>query len=70
MANNESEVERRAGIDMVPLGESYEWRLGPDDGGPILLRDSHLKVSEQVAKPAARNTDPKKIEELERKAAQ
>ena len=31
MANNESEVERKAGIDMVPLGESYEWKLGPDD---------------------------------------
>ena len=45
MANNESEVERGAGIDMVPL-ESFEWTPGPDDGAPILRRDFHLNVSE------------------------
>lgn len=49
MANNECEVERWAGIDMVPLGESFEWSPGPDDGAPILRHDFHLKMSEQVA---------------------
>jgi len=28
MAYNEPEVESHAGIDMVPLGESFEWTLG------------------------------------------
>jgi hypothetical protein len=51
MPNNESEVERW-GLDMVPLGESFEWSPGPDDGAPILRHDFHLKVSEQVAIPA------------------
>ncbi len=55
MANNESEVERKAGIDMVPLGESYEWRLGPDDD-TILRHDFYLSVSEQFAKPAGQNS--------------
>ena len=52
MANTESKVERGAGIDMVPVGESFEWNPGPDDGAPILRHDFHLKVSEQVAIPA------------------
>jgi len=49
---NESEVERRAGLDMVPLGASFEWNTGPDDGVPIVRHDFHIKVSEQVAIPA------------------
>lgn len=49
MANNESEVERRPGIDMVPLGDSFEWNPEPDDGAPILRHDFHLNASEQIA---------------------
>ena len=51
MANNESAVERGAGIDMVPL-ESFEWNPGPDDGAVSLRRDFPLNVSEQGAIPA------------------
>jgi hypothetical protein len=57
MANNESEVERWAGLDMVPLGESFEWSSEPENGAPILRYDFHLKVSEQVASRRARNSD-------------
>jgi hypothetical protein len=32
MSNDESKVERHAGIDMVPIGESLETNSGPDDG--------------------------------------
>jgi hypothetical protein len=32
MSNDESKVERHAGIDMVPIGESFEMNWGPDDG--------------------------------------
>ena len=31
MSNDESKVERRAGIDMVPVGEWFEMNSGPDD---------------------------------------
>ncbi len=51
IVNNESEVERGAGIDMVPVVESFEWNPGPDSA-PILRHDFHLKVSKQVAIPA------------------
>jgi hypothetical protein len=47
MANNEFDVERRAGIDMAPIGESFEWNPGSEDGAPILRDDFDLKVSEQ-----------------------
>ena len=52
MANNESQVERRMGIDMVPVGEWFEWNPGPNDEAPILSPDFHLRVSESVAIPA------------------
>ncbi len=42
MSNYESEVERRAGADMVPFGESLEWNPEGDDGSPILRQDSTL----------------------------
>lgn len=32
MSTDELEVERHAGIDMVPMGESFEMNSGPDDG--------------------------------------
>jgi hypothetical protein len=48
MASEESEVERKAGIDMVPFGESYEWKPEPDDGTSILRDDFQFK---QVVKP-------------------
>jgi hypothetical protein len=51
MTNNEFDVERRAGIDMVPVGESFEWNPKPDDSAPILRDDFDLKVSEQGAVP-------------------
>jgi hypothetical protein len=50
MANNEFDVERRAGLDMVPFGESLEWN-GPDDAAPILRDDFDLNLSEQGAIP-------------------
>lgn len=40
MSHDESEVERRAGADMVPFGESLEWNPERDDGSPILRQDS------------------------------
>jgi hypothetical protein len=49
MANSESQVERRMGIDMVPVGEWFEWNPRPDDDAPILSPDFHLGVSESVA---------------------
>lgn len=53
MANNEFEVERRAGLDMVPFGESFEW-YGADDGAPILRHDFDLQVFERVVIPAGK----------------
>ena len=50
MSNCESEVERNAGVDMVPVGESFEWNPGPDVGAPILHPDFNLKVPNPVAK--------------------
>jgi hypothetical protein len=52
MENIESAVEHWAGLDMVPLVESFEWSPAPDDDASILRHDFHLKVSEQVAIPA------------------
>jgi len=49
MANTESEIERRAGLDMVPLGESFEWNPGPDDGAPVLRSTFHVELSEPLA---------------------
>lgn len=51
MANNDSVVERAAGIDMVPL-ESFEWNPRPDDGAAILRHDFQFNVSEQATIPA------------------
>jgi hypothetical protein len=51
MSNYESEVERHAGVDMVPFGESFEWNPGPDDGAPILRPDFNLKPN-PVATPS------------------
>ena len=35
MSNDELDVERHAGIDMAPGGESFEWNPGADNGDPI-----------------------------------
>jgi hypothetical protein len=53
MSNYEFEVERHAGVDMVPMGKSFDWNPGPDDGAPILRPDVNLKVTNPVATPAA-----------------
>ncbi|MGA2643928.1 MAG: hypothetical protein ABSF15_04395 [Candidatus Sulfotelmatobacter sp.] len=52
MSNDDSEVERHAGADMVPVGESFEWNPERDGGYPILRPDFNLKVSNQVATPS------------------
>jgi hypothetical protein len=51
MSNDGSEIEGNAGIDMVPVGEFFEWNPGPDDGDPTLRTDFslNLKVSNPVA---------------------
>jgi len=49
MSNYEFEVERHAGVDMVPVGASFDWNPGPDDGAPILRPDFNLKVPNAVA---------------------
>lgn len=54
MANNELQIELYAGIDMVPLGGSFEWTPGPDDDAPIARHDFHLKV--QLESTADRRT--------------
>jgi len=51
MSNYEFEVERHAGVDMVPVGASFDWNPGPDDGAPILRPDFNLKVRNPVATP-------------------
>jgi hypothetical protein len=53
MSNYESEVDRHAGVDMVPFGESFEWNPGPgpDDGAPILRPDFNLKMPNPVSTP-------------------
>ncbi len=48
MSNYESEVERHAGVDMVPFGESFEWNPGPDDGAPIPRPDFNFNVPNPV----------------------
>ena len=45
MLNNESGVERHAGVDMIPVVESYEWNLGPDDSTPGSLQGLHQQDS-------------------------
>jgi hypothetical protein len=35
MSNNEFEAERHAGVDMVPVGQSFETNKGPEDGSAI-----------------------------------
>ena len=52
MSNDGSELERHAGVDMVPVGESFEWNPGPEDGVPILRPDFNLKMSNPVATPS------------------
>jgi hypothetical protein len=58
MSNYESEVERHAGVDMVPVGESFEWNPGPDNGAPILRPDFNLKVPNPVATPSGTDWSP------------
>ena len=53
MSNYESEVEHNAGVDMVPVGESFEWNPEPDDGAPILRPDFNLRMPNPVATPGA-----------------
>jgi hypothetical protein len=43
MSNDGSEVERHAGVDMVPMGEFFGRNPKPDDGTPIL--DADFKAS-------------------------
>lgn len=50
MSNDELDVERHAGIDMLPAGE-FEWNPDPDDDAPILHPGFNLTVSKQVATP-------------------
>jgi hypothetical protein len=54
MSNDGSEIERNAGIDMVPVGEFVEWSPEPDDGDPTIRTDLslNLKVSNPVAMPS------------------
>ena len=52
MSNDESEVQRHAGVDMVPVGQPFEWNAGLEDGAPILRADFNLKVSNPVATPS------------------
>jgi len=52
MPNNGSEHERQAGVDMVPVGESYEWNPGPDDSNLVPRLDFNLKVSNPVTTPS------------------
>ena len=42
--SNYDEIERHAGVDMVPVGEFFEWNSGPDDGDPIFRRDFSLNL--------------------------
>ncbi len=52
MWNDESQVERHAGVDMIPVGASFEWNPEPDDGAPILRPDFNLNVPNRVATPS------------------
>jgi hypothetical protein len=54
MSNDGSEIDRHAGVDMVPVGEFFEWNSGPDDGDPIFRRDvnHNLKMTNPVATPS------------------
>jgi hypothetical protein len=53
MSNYESEVERNAGVDMIPVGEPFEWNPWPDDGAPILRPDFNVKMPNPVATQGA-----------------
>jgi hypothetical protein len=55
MSTDESEVERHAGIDMVPIGESFETNSGPDDGtlGPL----ASLWTQQSVTNPSRDRDD-------------
>jgi hypothetical protein len=55
MSNDELDVERHAGIDMLPAGEAFEWNPASDDDAPILRADFDPTVSTQVATPSAVN---------------
>jgi hypothetical protein len=52
MSSTGSDIERLAGVDMVPVGECFEWDPGPDDGAWILRPDFNPKVSNPVAAPS------------------
>jgi hypothetical protein len=56
MSNDGSEIERHAGIDMVPVEDVFEWNLGADDGDPIFRRDFNfnLEVPNPVSIPVRR----------------
>jgi hypothetical protein len=46
MSTDEAEVERHAGIDMIPIEESFETNAGPEDGALYLCRYfGHNRVS-------------------------
>ena len=55
MSNDELDVERRAGIDMLAAGESFEWNPAPDDDARTFHPDFNLTVSKQVATPSGVN---------------
>jgi hypothetical protein len=52
MSNDGSGFEQHAGVDMVPIGESFEWDAGQDEDAPIFHPDSNLKVSNPAAAPS------------------
>ncbi len=58
MSNDESEVERRAGADMVPVGESFEWNPGreaPADstiGPDCTARSIAVATRSNMARPS------------------
>jgi hypothetical protein len=52
MSNDGLGFERHAGVDMVPIGESFEWDAGQDEGASIFYPDFNLKVSNPAAAPS------------------
>ena len=48
MSNYEFEVERHAGVDMVPMGESLDWNPRADDDAPILRPDFILTCGDDL----------------------
>lgn len=48
MSNDEFDIERHAGLDMLPAGESFEPNPDSDDEARSFRPDFKLTVSEQV----------------------